>query len=399
MNCSNKLISLLFPGLANAFVIPQLSTIISVYFVNRRGFANNMANSGVSLGAIVLAPIVTKSFEYYAYTGTYIVFTGLNVQLFVIACLLTPMSFYKNIISRRRNASKEFDIREEEQDKLIDASNKDTESAIGHFDRQLSHIVALNHSKLQVDARRRRVVSESEYVTQLNTTSTHSLFNSSIARFASTDVMNNSMLDITLTNRESYEQSNHQMKANTCCQAIKVTIIRSLMKIFDMKLLSKPVFQYFLICNAFLCAGCGLAGAYLPTLAIENGVSNDLVALMVSLMSVIEFSSRFVLGYLSDKMWCHRSTLIAIATVILGFMAQFLHLMTTFSTIMIYAVVAGLLQGVYFALFVVVILDILTYDDFKVNSNRLPRIKFRRVILKDIIIHVRGPPWRSGYDR
>lgn len=369
-------------GVANAFIMPLVATIISEYFVQKRGLANNVGNCGVSLGAIVLAPVVTKLFEAYSYTGTYIILTGLNLQLFIIGCLFRPISFYKRVSSPQPfieiDNEKDVVTKDSKINFKRNGTNpptllqmrllgKDHRNAQTEFKRQLSEIES--ESRLQI--RRRRTVSESETGNPLQPHAAEhsSLFNSTLARFASTDVVNNSLLDLTLTG--SKQDFNHRNaidtsdESRTCIQSFRRTVINSLKRLFDTKLLSKIEFQYFLVCNVFLCSGSGLVSAFLPPLAFENGVSNDMVALMVSVLSIVEFFSKFVVGYISDKKWCHRSTLIAIASFILGVAAQFLHFTTTFSTIMIYAVISGLLQGVYFSLFVVVILDILSFDEFK----------------------------------
>lgn len=373
-------------GVANAFIMPLVATIISTYFVQKRGFANNVSNCGVSLGSVALAPIVTKLFENYSYTGTYIILTGLNLQMFIIGCLFRPMSYYTRVSSSRLSASRNIETEKtaEESGENKGSCNENvsngkiTHNVLAarliekhlHVDRQASAIV--NGHKLNI--RRRRAVSESESGNQLKQhevqhSSVQSLFSSTLAaRFASTDVMNNSLMDITLienVNQNEEKDGVHAFEKQSC----KSTIVHLLKKLFDAKLLSKPEFQYFLVCNAFLCAGSSLATAYLPPLAYENGVSNDMVALLVSIMSIVDFFSKFVVGYISDRKWCHRSTLISIASLIIGVAAQFLHLMTTFSTLMIYALIAGFLQGVYFSLFVVVILDILSHEDFKVRCS------------------------------
>ncbi|XP_045200781.2 monocarboxylate transporter 5-like [Mercenaria mercenaria] len=379
-------------GVSNAFIMTMIATIINEYFVNKRGFANNIGNAGVSLGTIVLAPIVTKLFENYSYTGTYIIITGLNLQIFVIACLLRPMSFYRKLFSSRNTCVKGNGLDETDDVdknpgngtityKIIPSNALLMRNIEKRHERNGSQIlnrqISENMNSLRPPySRRRRAISESEKGSTFEKmtgehSSMHSLFNSTIAGFASTDVMNNSLMNLTLIedrakqNLRQEDKEEVQDESKTCAQKIRSTFVNSLKKLFNTKLLSKPEFLYFLACNAFLCAGCALVTAFLAPLAFENGISNDMVALMVSIISFIELGSRFVVGYISDKKWCHRSTLIAIACFILGVAAQFLHFTTTFSTIMIYAVISGLLQGVYFALFVVVILDILSFEEFK----------------------------------
>ncbi|KAL4220300.1 hypothetical protein ACF0H5_020708 [Mactra antiquata] len=371
-------------GVASAFAMPQISTTISEYFVKRRGFANNFMNVGVSLGGIALAPILTKLFETYGFTGTYILITGLNLQLFVITCLIRPVSFYRKLY---RKVLRETVSNGEEGQKLVSAnrnSNKSDENMCAKqsdnaiHEGNTKHFVTNNKPKAMLlkqwsvhgDVRRRRYFSESDSVRSNGslTKNTHQpIYN---GRFASTDFLNSSLMDLTLLresdddkfNNKALEYESSDLKETETC---KIALRRLISKLFDFKLLSNPVFQYYLVVNALLCTGCSMAIAYLPTHAIESGVSEDMAALLVSVPSILDILSKIIFGFLSDKGWCHRSTLIAITCFVLGIVALFVHFMTSFGTMLIYAVVAGLFQGVYFALFVVVIIDILGMENLK----------------------------------
>ena len=408
IHCNNIVIicNIFISGIANAFIMTLIATIINTYFVEKRGFANNIGNCGVSLGSIVMAPLVTKLFEYYSYTGTYIIITGLNLQLMVVACLLRPISFYKGrpklTGNRRGSSDKEGDMKEGGKvDKtFVDSVGREKAVSLAVLQKRqiekqhsvespyfssLRHLNGHAKDRVPTATKRRRAISESEkdYTsltarnTEVEHTPVHFLLNSDVARFSSTDVMNTSLMDLTLVRDETSANLTASVdvedEQSTCTNRFRKSFLNSLRRLFDFKLLSKPEFQYFLVCNIFLCAGSSLATGYIAPFAFDNGISNDMVAVMISSMSIIELFSRFFVGYISDKKWCHRSTIIAIACLFLGLTAEFLHFMTTFSTLMIYVVIAGLLQGVYFSLFVVVILDVLSFEEFKVGKYFLSK--------------------------
>ncbi|KAL4220299.1 hypothetical protein ACF0H5_020707 [Mactra antiquata] len=356
-------------GVANAFIMPLMSTEVSSFFVKRRGFANNAMNIGCNLGGIALAPLFTKCFEYYGYTGALILITGLNLQILVMTCLMRPLSFYRGKKTKAEK-SKDSIVDAEEEQKLLDKdySTDDTllakEMHSGVYDTKTKYS---KESSVSSNLQRQIFLSEGSLMRTDKYTRQKLKPHSNAVRFASTDLLHSSSLDLTLFKQSGDEENKRQKSElvdgtpNTCYLASR----RMLAKLIDTKLLSNPVFQYYLVVNALLCAGASMTFSYLPTHAIELGISADMAAMLISIPNILGIPSKFIFGFLSDKGWCHRSTLIAITCFILGMVAQCVHFMTSFGTLLIYALMGELLQGAYFTLHVVVIIDILGMENLK----------------------------------
>ncbi|KAH3807798.1 monocarboxylate transporter 12-like isoform X1 [Dreissena polymorpha] len=348
-------------GIANALIIPHVNAVIGVYFKKRRGLASSIVHSGVSLGGLAFAPIYTLLFETHAFTGTYIFIAGFHFHLLIVACLLRPMSFYQR---RKRN----------DRQSGIDAGDADLGKALllnGKIKKDSKYTngkgCLIKESELYRKQRfkhRRRCVSENERNDDDNIDASK-LLKSQIARFASTQILHMSMLDLNFDGVVDKMENHFTDEQINAVPKKQKSISAQFLKVFNIKLLSSPVFIYFLVCNGFLCAGCSQVNSFLPQDAFEKGISKGQVALLVSGMSVMDLLSKMVFGLIADKGWCHRSTFLSIAALILGVSAQFVGLMKSFETIAIFAAITGLLQGVYFSLFVVVILDILDIEDFK----------------------------------
>ncbi|XP_052784846.1 uncharacterized protein LOC128220477 isoform X2 [Mya arenaria] len=379
-------------GGSTALINPNVLSMLSIYFNKRRGLANNICNSGVSMGGLVFAPIYTALFVHYAFTGTYIFIAGFHLHLLIIGCLMRPLSFYE----RRRKECHSSDagtedIAEniEEKEHLIEqnlyrdikrcthqTSEQKHFGSSGAIEMETVRNGILKRQVCSIDGHgrtsvRRRTHSESGPYKASMHSLTDSIFNTKTARFMSTDIINSSCLDLamTKTNHSKTTESSSKRETNTRGRKIRTSVLWFLKRLFDIKLLSKPPLLYYLLCNIFLCSGSALVGAFLPPHAFEMGIDKDRVAWIVSGQCIVDFSARFVFAYLSDKSWVQRSTLIAGACTFMGICAQFAFFMTDYPTIMVFSMIVGFLQGVYFSLFVVVILDILTIEDFKSASE------------------------------
>ena len=154
------------------------------------------------------------------------------------------------------------------------------------------------------------------------------------------------------------ETKQNMQKVRTC-----------LSKMIDIETLKNTSFIYYLVANIFLCAGNSLVPGYLPPHAFEMGVSADRISWMISGAAIIDLISRPILGYVSDTGWVRRTTMISVASGLLGIASQFLFVMSTFETILPFALVIGMGQGIYYSLFVVVLLEIIDLKYLKVSKK------------------------------
>lgn len=359
-------------GTANAMMNLQFMAMVGVYFVKKLGFANSISQGGVSIGGLVLAPLLTYLFEEYGYTGTYIFMAGFHLNVAIAGALLRPLSFYDR--SKKKSVEKKPLLQEPKES--TEAKNTDggvpqkQTNGFQHVAMATDKTIGIEMSGSNGDVTYRRRCF-SEHKPEVNgqearnelSASLKSLFDLDSPRFATSDI-NSSIVDLTiskLTVRKSDDSFQDETK-RTVCQ----TLLRLLSRLFDRKLLSKPEFLYYLLATFFLCAGSTSATAFVPQHCIDLGIDKQTVAWIVGGISILELISRVLLGVIADRNWCHRSTLMAGAALGIGIVAQLSHFMTSLGTIIAYSAVAGFLQGVYWSLFAVVILDILSVKELKV---------------------------------
>lgn len=71
------------------------STLMGQYFSARRSFATAVANSGISVSAFLFPPLVQYLITSFGARGALLIFSGMNMQMIVAACLLRPIQFYQ----------------------------------------------------------------------------------------------------------------------------------------------------------------------------------------------------------------------------------------------------------------------------------------------------------------
>ena len=70
--------------------------MIGVYFKKHRGLATSIFTGSASVGGFILAPVITKLFEEYGYTGALVIVAGLLSNSIVSAALLRPPAWFQN---------------------------------------------------------------------------------------------------------------------------------------------------------------------------------------------------------------------------------------------------------------------------------------------------------------
>ena len=398
--------------------------MLGVYFEKHRGIANSISVVGVSIGGLAFAPLVTAMFEIYAYTGTFLIVSGILFHLLICGALLRPTEFYTKARSKRIKAKNKFMTESDhenekpllvnnetsEEFKMTDstmslenfASDKEKQSKDKIFkstNTSLYKLVASNllrmtasqelpvrnkllleeplleinrQRALSVGASWQRQKTESQSKSSLIENSVEKFDHSLSARLTSSDVMSTSLLDIN-TPKQLKEEFDNGGKGNTddttrkgsLCFRLKHDIVAFLSVIFDFKLLKNPVFCHFLLCAGLMCVGVGLTIAFVPPLAKDLQISGSDTAFLISVNNIVDILSRVVFGIISDRGWVRRSTILGLTAVAIGIPSHFVGLLHSYNSLMVYGVILGMFQGVYFALFAVVIVDYLKLENLK----------------------------------
>ena len=349
----------------------QFVAIVSTYFVKFRGFANSASQSGVSIGGLVMPPFLTYLFQQYGYTSTYVLIAAFHFNVAVFGSFLWPISFFKRKSHVKKEQMQPLIVVKGDKPDIMDTKNGTVDTQLSRKLTQDNHNVYTRQTsdlpmhpvtriRREIDTRIHEPRPRSALFLAL---SNSSLFTSPVARYASTDLISSSLLDVTQHRTRDIDTTNNPKEPKQSRNVVK----RILLKVFDVRLLTKMEFLYYLACNFFLCAGSATCTLFLPQLCKDHNISLQTAAWIVAGTNVLELISRFVFGYISDKKWCHRSTILSLASIIIGIAAQSSYMLTSLSTIIMYSIVAGFLQGVYFSLYATVILDILEMEEYKVT--------------------------------
>ena len=90
------------PGLSHAAMHTSSATLMGPYFHARRGLANAVSNTGVSVSALVIPPLTQLLITSYGTRGALLLVSGINMQAVIAACLMRPVEFYER---KRRTTS------------------------------------------------------------------------------------------------------------------------------------------------------------------------------------------------------------------------------------------------------------------------------------------------------
>ncbi|KAK3601309.1 hypothetical protein CHS0354_011906 [Potamilus streckersoni] len=377
MVLSESNIPTLNDSVAYSFIHLPTVVILSQYFKKRRGLANSISVSGTSMGGLVLAPVVTAMFEYYGYSGTFLIVSGIVLHCWVAAALFRPLEFYK-IKSR---------ITSEELTPLTNnfkPTVSDSEPAMKGV-KNPGEIIGRKVNDLQTNRSnspmlQQQLVTAEETISQGSdikhkavflrgkgdTTITEPSITGSISRVLESDVAplsrsENLNVSTWIENRLKEviddKATKNELNRNYCFSAS--AIVRSFQRIFDLELMKNPLFWTLLFQAALTCSGLAFMSVFLAPRAREIGLDETQIGLLYSIMNIIDLLCLIIIGFISDLKFIRRSTLIAIASLVDGILANCISLFTTFPSFTICVCIHGVVGGMYFALFAVNLVDYL----------------------------------------
>ncbi|KAK7104136.1 uncharacterized protein [Littorina saxatilis] len=134
----------------------------------------------------------------------------------------------------------------------------------------------------------------------------------------------------------------------------------------DLDLLRKPLFW---LVQAYVCVGvvaASGAGAYLPSLCRERGLSGDDTAVVLTSWGAVNLLGRLLTGLLADRRWLRPARLSALAFLVIGSLFQLLPFLPpqSFAAMMAVAVVYGLFEGAYFTMLPIIIIEFVGLRNF-----------------------------------
>ena len=158
------------------------------------------------------------------------------------------------------------------------------------------------------------------------------------------DSLHGSLVSIhrmSIDRKETKRQDDNKPDETTCFHSIKTNVV-GILKLFDFKMLKDLNFILYLAMAFMLISGMVLIPYYLPQFGKDAGLSYEQIAIMISALAVTDFASRIVNGIIADRGWLRRSTMLALAAIGIGSICQFTRFFTSFSSVVVMAVIMGM---------------------------------------------------------
>lgn len=160
----------------------------------------------------------------------------------------------------------------------------------------------------------------------------------------------------------------------------------------DYTLFVNPLFVMFAVSNFFTSIGFYVPYAYLKDRAVLEGHSDKKAVWLLSVIGIANTIGRIVFGFLSDQKFINRLILYSTALFVCGIATAFSTISSAYPVFVTYAVVFGILVGVYVSLTSVVIVDLLGLE--KLSDA------FGLILLFQGVATVAGPPIAGSiYDK
>ena len=346
-------------GVGLAFIEPIAFAIIGSYFEKHRGLACSISSSGGSLGGLVFAPLLTAMLEYYGFSGTMLMIAAFVFQCLVSAVLIRPQSFYshgeKKIEATQANSetnTTDACLRKENNTEAITSVDQYVEQ-VKQSAAVDSRIVIHNLTQPVCDGAAQLETIKDKTERANNDLHTHIGVirgeQSTNVAYSNGDCATKRNIIIDDTAVSHTETVLPIRKKCSCFQKI--------LDLFDFSLFKDPIFIVLFLAGNFMCVPAALSKVYLAPHGKDINLKPAEIANILAIYSAIDLCCRLAFGFISDRKWIRRSTMIAISAFIVCAVSQFMSFYSTFSWLLFYSVVYGIFGGSYFAILTPLILD------------------------------------------
>ncbi|XP_052782727.1 uncharacterized protein LOC128218981 [Mya arenaria] len=386
-------------GIGNALVLGPSVSMVGYYFEKRRGFANSISISGASIGGLVFAPILTQLFGYYGYRGCLLILAGFMLNGCIGGVLMRPTYYYEN---KRGNLLSEVD--EEQNTDRRNTLNNDSPAV---SNKSIEENLSGNDIKSKINENKQTIAKgivpykhEIKLGIQSEEWYRDRSYSDSVFKKPSVKRGLKSGDEQGISNCNAVSQSNPQLShsdniiwekgilsgkmlilstgdmfgsfvriddaTDTASSDISIANKRNMCSIFldmfDTDVLKMPSFICFEIAAVMLCPATIISTIFIAPYAKEKSLSAIEVANLVTVVSSVDLVSRIFVAFISDRNWIRRSSMIGIASLVIGVSAFLLQFFQTYESLLGFSVVLGTVCGTYYSLYAVVIVDYLGLD-------------------------------------
>jgi MFS family permease len=331
----------------------SMTLILTNYFEKRRGLANSFANIGGSTGGLVFPILLEISLMHYGLRGTLFIVSGLMLQAIVCGALLRPLP---------PDTGETNDIKlVENDDNSSNETDKETKQTDSYDKLNRTHTLPnfkTNGCQLPVTGRRR---TQSENATECTKVS-----NLSPRTAVSVHDLQESFRKLTIS---SSLQPLGWLPSSAKGQAYYKRRVkeegRTPHQIFNFSLFKNPLFYIFTLSAVLYAPTTALPISYIPPFARDCEVSDENIALLVTISAASDVLGRIGLTFIADSKTLKRHQILAMTMLMNGLSCLFVHFYTNFSTLIVFSVIYGIFGQVFFSLYPVIIVDFLGLENLR----------------------------------
>ncbi|KAH3807799.1 monocarboxylate transporter 12-B-like [Dreissena polymorpha] len=150
-----------------------------------------------------------------------------------------------------------------------------------------------------------------------------------------------------------------------CCTTMFSGIKYVLCTVFDLSLMKNPIFLLFLLMAFCMMSGMGLVPLILPPHAKDVNLSNSQIAICVSVQAGLDLFSKITLGYIADRKWLTKPTILASVAFMVGTACHLVRFANSFEFVMVLNVFSGICVGQYVSMYAVLMIEVIGVEKFK----------------------------------
>ncbi|XP_061194426.1 monocarboxylate transporter 2-like [Saccostrea echinata] len=344
-------------GIGVAMSQLALVLILSRYFEKKRGFANSFANVGGSIGGLLWPILLKISMDYLGLSGTLLIVSGMFLQAIVCGALVRPLPPEGGKIQT-------LDVRgDEDSESAIDKDTKEQnvyEKSNGTY--TLPNSKTCGHRPDGPVVGRRR--TQSENIMETNKVS-NLLHRTAISTHDLQEDFKKLYLSPSLQTMVVWSSVEKRGPSTRRLSKEKTQFNENANQFFNFALFKNPLFYIFTVSSILNISAAGLPVNYIPPLARDCGLTDEKIALLVTICAACDLVNRIGLTFIADSKTLKRHQILAITMLLNGLSCMFVRFYDDFYTLIIYSVLHGLFGQTYFSLFPAIIVDFLGLDNLR----------------------------------
>ncbi|KAL5012258.1 hypothetical protein ScPMuIL_010809 [Solemya velum] len=300
--------------------------VVGMYFKKRRGLAVGLSSSGAGVGAFVVPPVIEILFDYYGFTGAFILLGSLIIHLCLCGALYRPLHVHHQI--------------QRLHEKILDQTDRETRIGLMTPPEESGGELKSNQCDIQNGVKN----------TQYKDINTHP----GVAlreQDEQTSTEADTLIQPPDVKREDTEYTNNQRKS----------IWAKLDKYIELSLLKNIRFLSLCLSILLFASSFTTAYGYIPPLAKSRGITELDAAYLISTAGICDLLGRIILSSLFDirvirphRELCYVLLLLSTSAVAFGF-----PFMARFTGFAVLAGLFGFLTGGFISQKSIIIVDIL----------------------------------------